>query len=114
MCIDKVFSVVNEKYERVTSLKGECKVISGIQYQNNPYGAKLFPNPFNQNATLSFTNIKNEKLKLDIIDIQGKIVKDLGFINGNNYYFENLNLPNGLYFYRLTGLKTQVGKLLIE
>ena len=114
ICIDKVFSVVNEKYERVTSLKGECKVISGIQYQNNPYGAKLFPNPFNQNATLSFTNIKNEKLKLDIIDIQGKIVKDLGFINGNNYYFENLNLPNGLYFYRLTGLKTQVGKLLIE
>ncbi|MBL0079664.1 MAG: T9SS type A sorting domain-containing protein [Bacteroidetes bacterium] len=88
--------------------------MSGIQYQNNPYSAKLFLNPFNQNATLSFTNIKNEKLKLDIIDIQGKIVKDLGFINGNNYYFENLNLPNGLYFYRLTGLKTQVGKLLIE
>lgn len=114
VCIDKVFSVVNEKYERVTALKGDCKVISGIQYQNNPYGAKVFPNPFNQNATLSFINLKNEKLKLDIVDIQGKIVKDLGFINGNNYYLENLNLPNGLYFYRLIGLKIQVGKLLIE
>lgn len=114
ICIEKVFSVINENYERISGLKGQCKVISGVHFETNPYNTKLYPNPFNQSATLSILNLKNESLKLDILDIQGKIVKDLGFIKGDTYYFENLNLPNGMYFYRLTGLKTQVGKLLIE
>lgn len=114
ICINQIQAIVNEKYERVTGLKGVCKTITGINYQSNPYQVSVQPNPFKIGTWILFENIKSEDLRLEIVDIQGKKIKDIGVVTGNQYYLDGTNFAKGIYFYRLTGTKTQIGKLVIE
>lgn len=66
--------------------------------------AVLSPNPTSDVANLSFTNTVNEYIEVDVLSIDGKIVKQL--FKGNNASAIEINmkdLPTGLYFVRVSG-----------
>lgn len=61
----------------------------------------LFPNPFNQTATLQFENLQNEEYILSIFDIHGRMLRAITNISSNNIEIERNNLNSGLYFFQL-------------
>lgn len=64
--------------------------------------AKIFPNPFDHEATLKISNeVKIENAQLKLFDIIGKEVRSVGGINSNEIKIERGNLNPGVYFYQL-------------
>lgn len=63
----------------------------------------LFPNPVANNATIAFYNPEYEDFKLEIFDINGKLITQKARINSNEYTFSCDNIPNGIYFYKMIG-----------
>jgi glucuronoarabinoxylan endo-1,4-beta-xylanase len=64
----------------------------------------IYPNPFNQDATLIHSLNKNEKLTFTVFDINGKTVhceKINGGSNKNSITIYRKDLRSGLYFYIL-------------
>ncbi|NQS98430.1 MAG: T9SS type A sorting domain-containing protein [candidate division Zixibacteria bacterium] len=65
-----------------------------------------YPNPFNQETILSFSLQKTAKVKLVIYSVTGREI--IGLYDGwkpagvHNVKFDASNLPNGIYFVRLT------------
>ncbi len=61
-----------------------------------------YPNPFNPTTTIDFSLKGNGKLKLDIIDIRGRLVEtliDQKFVMGDHKIIWNAqSFPSGLYF----------------
>ena len=55
-----------------------------------------------------------EKFTLEILDMQGRVVRDYGQVRSNSLEIERGDLGAGIYFYRLKGKAEQVGKLVIE
>jgi uncharacterized repeat protein (TIGR01451 family) len=102
----------------VSGIKDKYQV-SSIQYQ-----VEVYPNPFSRFAHLRITNLyeyTNKKLELRIYDVLGREVKHLtlnpslkgGGLQGT---IERGNLPDGLYFYKITspGGLFETGKIVIQ
>jgi len=65
----------------------------------------FFPNPFTDKLSMKFQSDDNEKIRLQISDMQGRIILDSSFdlYKGNNEFdIDNLIIENqGLYLYRI-------------
>lgn len=61
---------------------------------------QLFPNPTNNNVTISLPNLV-EKVNYQIIDFSGKIVKENSVQNCKQFTIEISDFANGLYFIKL-------------
>ena len=66
---------------------------------------KCFPNPFNDELHLEFFLPQSSRIEIDVISIDGKIVKKLvnneSFSEGNHkilWTVKNDNLTDGMYF----------------
>jgi len=99
----------------------ECNIVTGISDENysgnNPFMFRAYPNPFISETTLSFEIPEKEWIKLEVYNAMGE--KILTLADGikpqgiNSIYFNEVNLPTGMYFCRLsTGNKTETIKLL--
>jgi hypothetical protein len=73
------------------------------------YGLTLnaYPNPFNENTTISFTVSSNNQVSLDLYNVKGDKIKTIfsGQTEINNIYTFDLvagNIPAGVYMVRLT------------
>jgi len=73
-------------------------------------GSGNFPNPFNPHTRISYTLAKPEKVKIQVFNINGQLVRTLidSYQSGGNYaciwngVLENGEpAPSGLYFYRI-------------
>ena len=73
--------------------------MDGALSQNN--GVKFYPNPFSVNATLEFSNPNGAVYQLDLIDLNGKIIRKLGETRGEKFLIDRNELSNGIYLYRL-------------
>ena len=64
----------------------------------------LYPNPNNGEFTLTIKGFDGENLKMDIIDVMGRIVRtdQLVFNNGNLSNNYDLDLPDGMYFLKVS------------
>lgn len=66
-----------------------------------------YPNPFNPATTIEFHNARPQHLRLEILNLQGRVISSL--VNGtvttgvHRLNFDAANLSVGEYFYRLTG-----------
>lgn len=88
---------------------------------NIPARPELFqnyPNPFNNNTIIKFNLPKSSLVSIKIYDVLGKEVTTL--LNKNlspgtySIPFSNIQIPSGIYFYRLTANNlTQTKKLII-
>ena len=77
-----------------------------------------YPNPFNPFTNLSYELQFESNVRLEIFDIQGRIVKSIpdkkqspGHYNIN---FDGSNLPGGVYFYKLEVIKNNPGQIFSE
>ena len=78
---------------------------------------KISPNPFSTSTNLSFFLDKSNNIKIDIIDVNGRIIKTInkGLLSPGNHNItlELSNQKSGLYYYRLTTDKVSITKKMI-
>ncbi|MBN2615926.1 MAG: T9SS type A sorting domain-containing protein [Bacteroidales bacterium] len=69
-------------------------------------GLKNYPNPFSNQTTISFSLTERQKVKLEIVNILGKVVDvlvDANLNKGSHSVVYSINGGvSGIYFYRLT------------
>jgi hypothetical protein len=68
---------------------------------------KNYPNPFSEKTSLVFILPEDNRVKLEVYDLAGKLVKTLynGKVNNNKEYkveFDGATLPTGIYIYKMT------------
>lgn len=56
----------------------------------------VFPNPFNQSATISFRNNQNDLFKINLIDASGRIIKTYD-TNGSKLFVDVSEIEKGIY-----------------
>ncbi|NLY23035.1 MAG: T9SS type A sorting domain-containing protein, partial [Bacteroidales bacterium] len=83
----------------VVKLTNEPDRINEIENYNL---LSIYPNPFTEYAIITFDNPKNEKYKLLIIDVTGKVVMEINEIYGNTVEIDGSNLSAGVYVFELT------------
>ena len=89
---------------------------TAINEVSNGSELKVFPNPMNQNATITFANPANEKHTLIFYNSEGKIIRELVDLTTEHVLFKRNNLASGLYFFHLR-TKNKIlakGKIIIE
>lgn len=93
-------------FERIPFLKTGSSVNN--EDGSSPYAFQLqqnYPNPFNPETTISFTLQNSQQVKLEVYDIQGKVVSTLvdekRATGNHNIRFNASNLSSGTYLYRL-------------
>ena len=116
ICIDRIVDVVNSSYEDVvTQISGACVPVftatdplemDGLQVQ-------VYPNPFVTSTTISFQNPSGQSFDLEIVDLNGKVVRSLSGIRGEQVVIERGDLPSGLFLFRLMGPQNHTGKLML-
>lgn len=115
VCIGQIVDIVNSDYEEVLhGIGGGCISTVGAAEPSGPYLVEVFPNPFTSTTTLSFEMLPREQYTLELLDLQGRVVRDYGRLAGSRVTIERGDLPAGLYLYRLSGKQVQVGKLVVE
>lgn len=81
-------------------------------------GLAVFPNPANSNFNISFNTLSNEQYQLQLLDLSGRVVKELGTGNINGTFKQSFSaegLDKGIYFVKLNSNNTsQVSKLVIQ
>ena len=81
-------------------------------------GFNLYPNPSNGNFNLQFDTVSSDKVKLQLFDITGRLVRELNYANIAARFSESVSFENtskGLYLLKITnGSKQTTRKLLIE
>ena len=105
----------------VVKLTNEPDRINEIENYNS---LSIYPNPFREKAIITFDNPKNEKYRLLIIDVTGKVVMEINEIYGNTVEIDGSNLSAGVYVFELTcdqcvsvgkeGEKLFRGRLVVE
>lgn len=88
--------------------------VVGIKNENAPL---IFPNPFNNTATLVFPNSVKDfsSVRFTLYDVLDREVKGFA-VTKNNSVVDRINLLAGIYFYKVTkaGNIIASGKLIIE
>lgn len=70
----------------------------------NEYAIAVLPNPTAGNLEVNYDLQQFESVTLDLFDVQGKKMKTYPLSPlSRTYHIDNLELDNGIYFYRLTG-----------
>ncbi len=84
----------------------EIAVPVGINDINKTIKSKVFPNPVVDNFTVEFPLEDNENINISILDINGKVVKELysgrGTSGENVFSFNKNNLSSGVYSLMIT------------
>lgn len=93
-----------------------CLTFTGVTFVEESNAAQLIPNPFNQNARLTFKNPNKEKMTLIVYDASGKqIMQDV--TTNALFDIKKGNLQSGIYSYTISNSNRNVvykGKMVIE
>ena len=99
-------------YSASVDINNNNEIVAGYKLEQN------YPNPFNPNTTISYQLSKANNVKLNVYDINGKLMKVL--VNSKQQAgkyavsFDGSGLASGTYFYTLTtGDFTQTKKMLL-
>ena len=89
------------------------KMVSVKKNSKTGLNAEIFPNPFSDQLAMKVDNSLGAEIKLDLLDINGKLVYT-GDFNGSEIIISNLDaLPAGIYFARITSeIENKVLKLI--
>lgn len=108
-CKDTIYQqiLVRENITTVVSVESQNILNNNI---------KLFPNPFSQQATLTFSNPKKLNHYLIITNPTGQIVRRINNVTSEEIIIKKELLSNGIYFYQLlqNSQRIATGKLIIK
>ena len=90
----------------------------GLNELENSLGLSIYPNPTNASAVVDFNLISNEKIKIHVMDVVGRIVEESSDIsvNGNRGSYtvnKNGNLARGIYIVNIEVNNQRISKKLI-
>lgn len=71
----------------------------------------IAPNPFTQSTKVSFANLGNETMDIEVINMNGQIVQSFPQFRGNEFEIQRKGLPTGLYF---LSIRNSEGKFATE
>jgi photosystem II stability/assembly factor-like uncharacterized protein len=125
MVFDLKISMSNRKLRAATHGSGAFQrdlldeVVSVEDLEEKTADFKIFPNPANEVARVQFENAKAQRVQLDILDINGKVIKrSYDEITNAGTQMLNLdvtNLPAGSYIVRLiSGSGEQAQQLIVR
>ncbi len=115
ICIDHIVDVVNENYvNSSTYLEDACVVSTGITAPLAANGVRAFPNPFHDRTVLLFHQGSGEQAHLELLDLQGRVVRTYDGVKSGRLVIERNDLAPGSYFYRISGSGTNTGRLVVE
>lgn len=83
------------------NIPGNCTTLSSNEMDEDLNFVSLYPNPAENNFTLSIYSEKEEKMEISIMDINGKIIHsdNKNLHSGTNYIEKNISaFANGIYF----------------
>ena len=78
---------------------------------------EAYPNPFNDELTISLYNFNGQNTSIEIFDMLGKTIATKTIANPGNYYETTLNLdgfPKSAYSVRISANGTTINKLVIK
>ena len=58
----------------------------------------IFPNPFNSQTTIKYSNNNTQIRKIHVFDLAGKKIRSINEINESQYVFQKESLEAGIYF----------------
>jgi Secretion system C-terminal sorting domain len=118
VCIDHITAVLNAAYEKtLTDMATQCLHIVGTTATAvaPDLRVRVQPNPFQNNTLLQFDNPQHRSFRLEVLDVNGRLVQLYNALTQNEVTIERGNLASGMYFYRLIGNDaTATGKLVLE
>ncbi len=80
--------------------------IDHIQMKDRFYLSQNYPNPFNPTTLISYTLPKRNHVSISIYDISGRLidtlVNDIKNSGNHKVNWTALNIPSGVYFYKIT------------
>jgi hypothetical protein len=94
-----------------------CIIPTGINEIASSNNVTLYPNPFDQSATLIFDNPFKNNFTLKIMDLAGRELRNIQNIFTNSLLIEKGTLNQGIYFYQLINQTKQTlvkGKMVIQ
>ena len=91
----------------------------GVNEIENTYAFGIYPNPANDNATITFNLNQSEKVSIEVMDMLGKVIKTISMGELNNgahtYNFSREGVSNGVYFVKLkVGNETVTRRLILN
>jgi hypothetical protein len=101
-------------YSQSMSNLEDNRFLTGINELPLSDAITIFPNPFNDRATLKFPNPENCLFRLKVMDLSGKILRDVNNISGSEYIFERNELEKGYYIIELIGDRIYRARIIIE
>ncbi len=89
---------------------------TGINSINNKKKTKIFPNPFNEYTTITFSNPNLDCFSFKMFDCSGNLIKTINRLNSNSFQLHRDNLNIGFYYFYLSNSDKiyYSGKLLIK
>ena len=92
--------------------------LAGVDDEYNMKESLNYPNPFKEKTNITFNLPSSGNVKITINNENGKVIDTIqnGFMNAGNHtleYAPKIDVPSGLYFYRIKSEDTNItGKLL--
>lgn len=89
-------------------------IVTGIEEIYSENSLIIYPNPFTETTTISFTNSEFNNYTLKITDVTGKVVRFVTDIKSDKYILNRENLPKGFYILELNGKENYFGRIVIN
>lgn len=77
-------------------------------------GAKVFPNPFNQKITVSFTHKMLKNITVTVFDVNAKVIHSQIFLPAQKIHMKLRNIETGHYFLKVMSDKKRFNTKLIK
>jgi hypothetical protein len=91
---------------------------TGVEENKNINNLTLYPNPASENVTIEFNSLVSTSVKLELLDVTGKLMKSVNATNviGNYKYSMNTtDLAKGIYFLKVSSDKSvETKKVIID
>ena len=101
---DKVKNLLTPDFQYI-SILGECSISNSTDNLDQVISLQAFPNPFVNNFQVKLELEKSEKVKVDISDVQGRLIKDVGnrtlSAGLHEINMEASDFVSGVYFVRV-------------
>ncbi len=93
-----------------------CSALQLEELKETGFKFQIFPNPFDQSATVEFDNPQHEDFDLMVYNPVGQLLLSIENIKSDHVKIERRNLADGIYFFRLQkeGELMATGKFILE
>lgn len=120
VCVSEITAVVNHKYQQSLATLGNpncipVNYVNTVEPGNVPFAVFVQPNPMRTSTTVFFENKNAEPMSFRLTDLTGRVLRSFHDLRGESILIERGELPEGTYFFSLSGSRGTVsGKVVMQ